>query len=295
MSGPVESAGGFTSVSCPRPTLCVAVGGHFGPPRATVWYNLIESYDGKTWTMVPLATPKANPELSGVSCIISGFCVAIEKVGPSLVRQTLHSDWKEVPTATPHGVLDGISCASPTSCVAVGQLVDYLKKGDLPEPLVESFNGNRWSVTPSPKVPNLQLSAVSCPSPRFCLAVGGSSLAGFGASGSVTEAFQDGKWSVVAPPELAHRPIAATLQGVSCVTARSCIAVGSYARTQTTAAFLVLALHHNRWVPLPDPRPGPYAFPQTVACSDSSSCISIGYSIVKGDKDPVPSVEAGPT
>ena len=174
MPGPVLSAGGFAGVSCSSPTSCIAVGGHFGSPGA-IWSNVIESFDGKVWTMAPVATPDPYTEFTSVSCTSSGFCMAVERNGPSFLRNTPLSPWRQVPMATPHGTVNSIFCASPKSCVAVGAIPQY-RRGDIAEELIESFNGKTWSVSSNPRGPNTQLSAVSCPSVTFCVAVGGSSF-----------------------------------------------------------------------------------------------------------------------
>ena len=67
--------------------------------------------------------------------------------------------------------LNGVSCASPTNCTAVG---DYYRTASGPQPtLIERWNGTAWRVEPSPSTGRgSTLDSVSCPSATSCTAVG---------------------------------------------------------------------------------------------------------------------------
>src|SRR5579862_7478511 len=89
--------------------------------------------------------------------------------------------WSVVPSANRVGdnFLNGVSCVSPVACMAVG----YRGRGNGFSTLVESWDGARWSVVPSPNRARTtnELLAVSCVSPVACVAVGGSGFAVGGA------------------------------------------------------------------------------------------------------------------
>ena len=63
-----------------------------------------------------------------------------------------------------------VSCASSRSCMAVGSYIDLGMTT-----LVESWNGTKWSIVPSPSNPDSHLAflnGVSCTSSTSCIAVG---------------------------------------------------------------------------------------------------------------------------
>jgi hypothetical protein len=66
--------------------------------------------------------------------------------------------------------LYGVSCASGTSCIAVG--VASTSVSDI---LIEAWNGSSWSAVPSPGTENIDafLNGVSCTSASMCMAAGG--------------------------------------------------------------------------------------------------------------------------
>jgi hypothetical protein len=65
----------------------------------------------------------------------------------------------------------GVSCAATDACNAAGY---YFAKTGTPRTLIESWDGTRWSVvpTPSPGVENRALNGVSCASATTCTAAG---------------------------------------------------------------------------------------------------------------------------
>ncbi|HXQ61810.1 MAG TPA: hypothetical protein VN796_05705 [Acidimicrobiales bacterium] len=65
------------------------------------------------------------------------------------------------------GELDGVSCGGPSSCISVGTVRSRT--------MIESWNGQVWSVTKSPTIPGAnyaQLLGVSCVGATTCVATG---------------------------------------------------------------------------------------------------------------------------
>jgi len=61
--------------------------------------------------------------------------------------------WSEAPSpnqGTSRNILQGVSCASATACMAVGYYDASLR---VPRSLIESWDGTRWSLVPSPTRP----------------------------------------------------------------------------------------------------------------------------------------------
>jgi hypothetical protein len=127
--------------------------------------------------------------------------------------------------------LDGVSCASPANCTAVG---DYYRTASGPRlTLIERWNGTAWQVEPSPGIGRgSALDSVSCPSATRCTAVGSLILGWNGAS-----------WKV----ELASSSFA----GVCCAAPSSCMAVGVTAGGQPESGYF----NGTSWTLEPMPRP----------------------------------------
>jgi hypothetical protein len=141
-----------------------------------------------------------------------------------LVESWNGSTWAAMaaPKPTPRAtvVLYSVSCASSTSCKAVGEWSHGRRSNRDAGAFVESWNGSAWASVTTPRPADSRLSDVSCASPTSCTAVGS-----YG-SEALVESWQPGKtWAVVTTPE----PVGATesgLGGVFCVRSTTCTAVG---------------------------------------------------------------------
>jgi hypothetical protein len=179
------SGDSLSSVSCISETSCVAVGEDFGVDQPA----LIESFDGTNWTVSPSpdinqgAGVEADVGLEAVSCSSATFCVAVGRPGSialPIVEQFNGTTWTlgsapgvPNPDGYSTGDLAGVSCISAASCDAVGN--SYPAGGGTGSTLWEGFNGLSWSITPSPNPGDPErdnLSAISCPTATFCMAVG---------------------------------------------------------------------------------------------------------------------------
>ena len=131
-------------------------------------------------------------------------------------------------------ILLGSSCANATQCWEAGVSMENIGSGSGSTfaPLVETWNGTTWTLAPTPPVPDGHgggLFDVSCVNGSDCWAVG----AVLGAngdgnpSGTLIENWNGFAWSVVpSPTPTGPGVVGALLQGVSCSTASSCVAVG---------------------------------------------------------------------
>ena len=136
------------------------------------------------------------------------------------------ADWSVQPVPLPprpaNTSLSGVSCTSTSDCVAVG--VANVISTDNYIPLIEHWNGTKWSIERSP-VPPLSdgggaLRDVSCASSNACVAVGS-----FGPTyAPLAERWNGSSWALQRPPA----PVDAyEFDGVSCVSSTECVAVGS--------------------------------------------------------------------
>jgi len=187
---------GLNGVSCPTATFCVAVGNDF-----EVNASPIEQYNGHSWTFVPSPVPDQYVYLNGVSCTSTSFCVAVGDYGVgnqgSFIETYNGTRWAAVTHPQADSYLRAVSCTSPTFCVAVGNVGTDLDNNS--PALVEEFNGHAWAETSNPSPVNgATLSAVSCSSPTFCVAVGNRAptASESGASRGLVEEFDGRSWSV---------------------------------------------------------------------------------------------------
>ncbi len=188
-----------------------------------------------TLSAAPAKAPPAN-QLYGLSCPSANDCVAVGinenaedtvKGGGALIQTWNGRTWASVAPKAPKGALAtdllGVSCPTAKSCVAVGSY--YTPSGSAA--LAETWNGASWTLARPPE-PNGsvtgELLKVSCPSARYCLAVG---IAGSNtAESALSDRWNGQSWTrlPVQPPASAKHD--ADLTGVSCGSAESCVAVG---------------------------------------------------------------------
>jgi hypothetical protein len=206
-----DGGGQINAVSCPTPTWCAAAG-LIPTADARNQYAFVVTRSGGQWNRPHLVQLPPDPQAS-----------------PAISE------------------LDGISCTAPGSCVAVGW---YITKAVNYIPIVVTQSGGHWqravALPPGLRGPNFaNLSSVSCPTPRWCAAVGGDTY-GPGPNAHQTAlvtVFSDGRWQRPAPPQ---RGFPGSLVSVSCSAPGQCMAVGGG---------IGELLSHGRWqgsnIPLP--------------------------------------------
>jgi hypothetical protein len=239
---PGESSIYLDSLSCTG-ALCVAVGlKNPGTDRKT----FIEVRSGARWSTVP--SPNRGPlgdfdDLTSTSCVSLRFCVAVGAYGQQTAHRLLSSRtliemwqghrWFSVSSPNEGSlsnldVLSGVSCYSPTMCVAVGNYASY--GGLIQGTLIERWDGSSWTVMKSPNRGGLQhlneLTGVSCPSRDGCVAVGSyEPTNGVQLRNVLVEAWSGGPWRLITSPT-ASASSDASLAGIDCATVDSCLAVG---------------------------------------------------------------------
>ena len=152
------------SVSCATTASCVVLG------RGQTDYQALVLSGGEWTSYVP---PQLEPGsvLSGVSCASPSFCEAVgdyiqtDSGWPvTLIDIWNGTSWSTSPSPNPAagslgagslggGILVGVSCASPSACVAVGYGGGGTDDNNLEYPVVavvETWDGTNWSLTPTP-------------------------------------------------------------------------------------------------------------------------------------------------
>ena len=238
-------------VSCTSSTFCEAVGYYNKPSGSS--QNLIETWNGTSWTIATSPQKKEGLGLDGVSCTTPTFCEAVGSYtnASTGVEQNLIETWNGTTWATAaspdKGGLDnslvGSSCKNLSFCAAVGS---YTNAAIESRNLVETWNGTSWAIAKSPSKGNLInfLSGVACAGSRFCEAVGNyenSSHVGK----NLIETWNGTSWAITTSPDKGTGQNA--LSAVSCSTSRFCEAVGFYYNSSEVGQSLIETWNGSSW------------------------------------------------
>ncbi len=228
----------LTGVACPDSSNCFAVG-FFSVSGSGIDKTLIERWNGKTWSVVPSPNPAGAKfaRLLGVACQSASSCFAVGTQfpttgsGKTLIERWNGTTWSIVanpnPTATgANPALNGVSCTA-TACLAVG--LRFITSSECCKTFAERWNGNAWSIVPTPNLTGSTysfLNAVSCRATPGCFAVGGFVPGNF--FHTLVELWNGTSFSVV--PSANHTDLGEgdQLASVSCPSSTSCEAAGSW-------------------------------------------------------------------
>jgi hypothetical protein len=202
--------------------------------------------------------------------------LTIAAAGLIAVTTTLGAGPAKAPP--PANQLYGVSCPSANDCVAVGinENAEVTVKGG--GALIQTWNGKTWTSV-APKAPKGALSTdllgVSCATAKSCVAVGLYLNSG-GVGVPLAETWNGKTWT----PGTPARPAGSTggqLDNVSCRTAKSCVAVGSY---YTAAGSTALAETWNgaTWTIARPPEPKGSVTGELikVSCPSAAYCVAVG-------------------
>jgi hypothetical protein len=277
--GPVSD---LAAVSCPRVSLCIAVGGY--DMGATI--ALAESWNGATWQSMAIPSPGNANDLTAIACTSVSDCIAVgshqtwRSIAPRpLAEQWNGHNWTLLATPRPPNgnwaQFTGVSCASARDCLAVGGYHD----GSLREqPFAEQWNGSTWTVVTVPDTGTAKFTAVDCPDASYCLAVGFHSIQG----GTVpvrplAEAWNGTSWQVERVPSTTG--IDTGLYGVSCTTVSWCLAVGGYQAANGHSGPFPLAEEWTgmSWRPVKAPSPSAdFSELYSISCLTPAHCLAAG-------------------
>src|SRR5262249_43782175 len=139
-----------------------------------------------------------------------------------------------------------------------------------------SAGSGAWAVQPTPKPlpPHGAMSAVSCPSPAACIAVGHRADPA-GAQVTLAEAGNGTSWSVLNTPNPPGAQISG-LSDVSCTSATFCIAVGSFS-TSAGGGPLAEVWDGRSWSIQQTPALSHGGSLNGLACTSASSCVAVGF------------------
>ena len=255
------------------------------PAGAATGWSIVASPNPVGATQTYLDAVACTGPATTVRCFAVGSYISAQGTVKTLIERWNGTQWAIVASPNRVGAISnslvGVTCASATSCFAVGNSQATLKSPAIT--LVERWNGISWTIAPSSNAPNATgsfLHAVSCVGLNRCFAVGNYTSAGTAGS-TLIERWTGTQWLIVPSP---NKPSAAinTLDGVSCVplgTGVSCFAVGNWATTVTGSVFytLTVRLGAGGWAIVPSPNPSGKSALGSVSCTSASSCVAVGF------------------
>jgi hypothetical protein len=247
--------------------------------------------ESPTWKLQSFPNPgtKQFPArrimLSGVSCPTKSACTAVGSYYDTQLKAsvTLAEGWNgrkwaaEQTTNPPESQssgLNGVSCTSRTTCMAVG--VGNTGAGDAAF-AERTSNGSSWLDEPFPFISSATSSYVadvSCTTGAACTAVGSY----FNSSGDdlpLAERWNGTQWLEQSVPLPSGSPFTALLNAISCPAAGKCIAVGETNNLQGPfAAIWNGETWRTEYTPVP-PHLNAGAL-DGISCSSSSACTAVG-------------------
>jgi hypothetical protein len=220
-----------------------------------------------------------------LACILTLAVVAAGTVLGATPAGAATAGWYVVPTQGTGGddILLGSSCATSVQCMAVGITLNISSNGT-DTPVVEAWNGSSWTLGAQPPLPTGAgggLFDVSCVNGSDCWAVG--ALVGVDGDGNPTAALIENwngvSWSMIPSPAVTGPGVVgAVLQGVSCTSAASCVAVG-FSTDDTGASLHTVTEQWNgsTWSLVPAADTG-QSFDQlnSVQCLAADDCWAVG-------------------
>jgi len=182
------NAGILYGITCVDADHCYAVGADTSADPET---NLVESWDGTSWSVVPSIPDNGSGEngLYGVSCVSTSYCWAVGyyEATEGSDSQNLFLQWDghswSIPTDTSAAnydlpgentnFLDDVACTGESSCWAVGA---YETSGSAEETVIDGWNGSSWTLVANTPNGNAteenELDGVACGDSSDCAAVG---------------------------------------------------------------------------------------------------------------------------
>ncbi len=263
---------------------CVAIGEHFTNPKFPA--QLVATGDANGFSPVAFRTPKGATwsVLDDVSCASPTFCLVVGSAGTTVrtahgLRYLSHATayrWNgslhpltvPAPAHSRATELAGVSCASTTSCMAVG---NYTNAAGRSLPYSALWTSGTWHVraarTIGGKATTL-FQAVSCAAPAACVAVGDAVKPGVTA---FAERFAGGAWTVM---RIAAERTSA-FYSVSCPAATFCVAAGRHGTRSLIEAWNGTTWAANAVPATPAPLTTDALF--HVSCVTTSACTAVGY------------------
>lgn len=271
-----NAAGKFVvaDVACATRLSCVAVGNF---TNSTTHFLFAEKWNGGKWSLtsnpkIPQADePFDTASFTSISCPAVAFCLAVGNFSNENGSGPFAEIWNGLhwtltkPVPTPKGsspsTTVSVSCDSRFACLAVGNYyTDFAEK----EYALADLWVGRWVDVSPPQSRNIDpLSAVSCASATWCMAIGEQSTGINLQPANVAERWSDGRWTTYSRADF--------LSAISCSSSTFCMTIGqtSFPTTQVYATWIgkTWSRFKNFGVG------GAYA---AVSCTSNAACTATG-------------------
>jgi hypothetical protein len=299
--------GALYGVSCTSWDRCVAVGALETADGSTL--PLAGRWNGITWSIqkVPRPLDGGSPDdatLYGVSCASASDCFAVgsdDDAGRPLIERWNGSKWsiRRAPNPSADGAeLSAVSCPARAHCTAVGAFTP--DGSDCASPLVEHWNGTRWAVQPTGRLPTCgrpndsAFEGVACPSLSACVAVGALSRSSSAYDLTLAEGRHGNTWRIQPTPNVKYLVDPwggdGTLNDVACTSKTACVAVG-YGGSEIHVLPLVERWNGRTWRLQANPANLHDGVLLGISCTSSTKCVAVGVNYAGGADAPVALVE----
>lgn len=207
----------------------------------------------------------------------SSTCVAVI-VGGAVPVGASTAGWSQqgvpLPVDAQYDGLNAVSCPSASHCTAVGWY--QIPAGGFQLGLVESWNGNNWSVQANPSgnnSNNSDLTGVACATAKSCVAVGTVVNSSSDSDVFLAERWNGSTWTTAPVPQ----PVGMTsgwLNAVACPSAVDCFAVGTFSTGSGGYLTVIEDWNGSSWARQPGPSAAGILF--GIACLSTSNCFTVG-------------------
>lgn len=278
-----NTSSSLSGVTCNSQSDCWAVGYYYsgGYPQ-----TLIEHWNGVEWSITPSPNASAGSNsLVSVTCASPIDCWAVGGwaafgFGPRTQTLTVHWNgvsWTILPSpnvGTQDTYIRSVSCASGDDCWAVGSY----NSGFANQTLIERWNGVLWTIASSPNngISTNVLNSVSCLSSQDCWTVGYYQDVPLNRAQTLVQHWNGASWQIVPSPNSSPTQFN-VLNGIDCVSASECWAVGYHDSTYTVT--LIERWNGSSWsvVASPNVTTEDSQHLNAVGCASATDCWAVGY------------------
>lgn len=244
-----------------------------------------------SWSLQLSSSPGGQESslFGGVSCSSSTACTTVGSEIVTGTKRVMAERWNGTewsaqtisnpPGATSGAELRGVSCASSTSCIAVGTANSATSTFIFSD----KWNGTSWSaqtISGPSGTSRISMNGVSCTSSTACTAVGSYTKAG--TTFTLAERWNGSSWSSQTTPNPTGS-LNNYLFEVSCSSSTACTAVGRYEKEKEELT-LAESWNGTEWSiqETPNPVGSAHNTLHGVSCTSSTACTAVGNDNTSG-------------
>jgi hypothetical protein len=290
-----DPVGQLRGVSCSSTSKCVGAGDYIDSSGNAKAMEVTET--GGTFSQATEVIGPSNEVLAGVSCPSVGDCVGVgDDFGQAIEAMETGGTWGQatevnVPFDAGISELLAVSCPSVGNCVGVGSYMDSFGNDQALELTETGGTFAQGIEVPAPSNaasdPLAQLDGVSCTSAGNCVAVG--TYVDSSGHNHAMEATETGgtfaaATAVTAPSNVGSNP-GANLDGVSCTSVGTCVAVGGYTDSSGNVQAMAANETGGTFAQATEVSAPSNAASEPLAALRGVSCTSVGTCVGVGSYD----------